>query len=155
MRARMASRLVPYRTIEAAGWKPAPGECHRNVDRIVAHCRQFSPVRGWLIFDMDTGSGGLVSVVRFAAHSVVQTDDEQLVDITPSPGAGRYPFIIHPGPPEEFRMLVEHWSLPYVDCPAVAQTSEFLRFGCRRNGFTGPLRNAYPNILVGEAYARG
>ena len=125
MRARVASRLVPYRAIEASGWKPAGGECHRNVNRIVAEFPKLSAVRGWIVFDLDRGSGGLVAVIRFAAHSVVQTKDEQLVDITPSRGAGRHPFIIHPGAPEEFQMLVEQRGVAYIDCHAAYQASEF------------------------------
>jgi hypothetical protein len=124
------------------------------VDRIVAYCGKFSAVRGWLVFDMDTGSVGLVSVVRFAAHSVVRTQEEQLVDITPSPGAGRYPFIIHPGPREEFHNLVEHSSLDYIDCPPADET-RVLSVRLREEGFAALLRNAYPGIVFGGAHAGG
>ena len=45
--------------------------------------------------------------MQFVAHSVVESPDGTLVDITPSFASQRYPFIRHPGSEKDFIDLVE------------------------------------------------
>jgi hypothetical protein len=115
LQARRAARLVAFRNVATPLWTPKRGQCHRNVAEFVTGYPDYYTVRGWLIFDLQRGSGGLLSAVRFLAHSIARNGDT-LIDITPSRGAGRYPFIVHPGPDAEFDTLVEAQGIVSIDC---------------------------------------
>ncbi len=116
MRARQAERFVPYAEPHEPGWSPAEQRCHENVAWWTSRHEGFTAVRGWLVFDFARASVGLIPVVRFTAHSVLQGPDETLTDITPTRAIGRYPFVLHPGDPEEFVELVEGLDIGYIDC---------------------------------------
>jgi hypothetical protein len=79
-----------------AGWKPARGECHDNVDRWVALYPEARAVRGWRHEPFE-GLGH-----RFVAHSVVRSSDGELVDVTLSASQGPRRFIEHPGSERDF-----------------------------------------------------
>lgn len=116
MSARSAERFVPFVEHAEPGWAPAPCCCHSNVDWWAARHEDFIPVRGWLVFDFSRASTELIDVVRFTAHSVLQGPDEALIDITPTRAKARYPFVLHPGTPDEFGKIVEILGLAYIDC---------------------------------------
>ncbi|MGB8632836.1 MAG: hypothetical protein WCD69_26250, partial [Xanthobacteraceae bacterium] len=91
--------------------------CHKNVDRWVLEHPDHMPVRGWLVFDYSENELGrqLVSRqigvpiphCRFNAHSVVETPDGRLFDLTPAPKASqRYPFLRHDEADGDFEALL-------------------------------------------------
>ena len=89
------------------GWTPDENQCHRNVDWWVRANPACKAVRGWVVFDYNQTSLGLVPQVLFEAHSVVEQEGGSWVDITPSRVSQRYPFLRHEGSEDEFVELVE------------------------------------------------
>jgi len=65
--------------IDAGDWKAQPNMCHHNTSALYLHDNRYTPVRGWLYFDLP----GL-DYVKFVSHSAVSTPDGEVVDITPS-----------------------------------------------------------------------
>jgi hypothetical protein len=108
--ARRAEAIVaPFTERSIGNWKPSEGQCHRNVDWWVLNNPKSKAVRGWLVFDFHKTSMGLLRLVRFTAHSLIEDEDGTLHDITPSKASQRYPFIKHEGSEEEFiSLVVEH-----------------------------------------------
>ncbi len=86
--------LVPYRAVCFRNGKPTGSHCHSNVDTWVEENPQCKPVRGWLV------SGGILD-----AHSVVESADGVLFDITPLSACRRPRFLRHPGTESEFQAL--------------------------------------------------
>jgi hypothetical protein len=70
---------------------------HNNVDRWVLEHPDHKPVRGWLVFNL---------LRRFTAHSIVETPDGRLFDLTPARASRRYPFLRHRGLDGEFEAIV-------------------------------------------------
>ena len=58
------------------GSQPVAARCHDNVDRWVSENPGCSAVRGWAVL------GGGAGHWRLTLHSVIQTPDRQLLDIT-------------------------------------------------------------------------
>ena len=85
-------------------WVPAPNICYDNVDIWVRRCPEYKAVRGWAVFDF-TDNPFFRPCFHFAGHSVVQTPDGALMDITPLGIERVPPFIPHPGDFEEFEAL--------------------------------------------------
>lgn len=88
--------------IKGGNWQPEPNMCHHNVTIWCEHNSEYTPVRGWLYFDLP----GL-NYVKFIAHSVVLTPDNKLFDITPSNATQEYPFISSNLEEEHYAALVE------------------------------------------------
>jgi hypothetical protein len=63
-------------------------------------------VYGWLVFDFDTTSEGMLPVCRFTAHAVLEDPTGRLFDITPSRSSQRYPLLWHEGSEEEFAVII-------------------------------------------------
>ena len=81
--ARLFARVGDALTVRPAAltigdWKPLANDCHGNVSELCAHDPTYTPIRGWLYFDL----GGHLDWVLFVAHSVVRAPDAQLYDIT-------------------------------------------------------------------------
>lgn len=112
---RQEAAVVPFDERRGADWAPVENQCHYNVDRWVSEHPGTRAVRGWLVFDFEKTSMGLVHVVRFTPHSVVEDEDGRLVDITPSGASRRYPFLRHTGSDEEFEQLVTSRMLVHLD----------------------------------------
>lgn len=106
---------VPFEPRRSKDWAPAEGQCHYNVDYWVLAHPGTRAVRGWLVFDFETTSMGLMPLVRFTAHSVVEDADGRLVDITPSNASQRYPFLRHLGSDDQFEQLVTTRMLVHLD----------------------------------------
>lgn len=101
---RLRSAVVVRRhLIEINGWRPEPNDCHTNASTVAAVDPRVKAVRGWLLFDFERA----FAYVRFTAHSVIELDDGELIDITPppphNPYAGVYPFVRAELPEEEFQ----------------------------------------------------
>jgi hypothetical protein len=89
--------VVPHEPRTMTSGPPTEHECHNNVDRWVLEHPDHKPVRGWLVFNL---------LCRFTAHSVVETPDGRLFDLTPARASQRYPFLRHRGPDDEFEAIV-------------------------------------------------
>jgi hypothetical protein len=98
------------------------------------------PVHGWLVFDYEGTSRGLIPLVQFNPHTIVETDDGEGYDVTPSRASRRYPFLDHDGSREDFIRIVEGKSLvvfgynPLMDAWPDNSTSRVPRLG-RLDGF--------------------
>ncbi len=88
-------------------FQPEHHQCHKNADLWVLNNPGHRAVRGWLVFDFNYTSCGLIPFVQLQAHWVVESPDGTLLDITPSLASQRYPFVRHPGSEEGFVDLVE------------------------------------------------
>ena len=98
---RMTAVVVPRKMIEIHGWRPEPNECHANASTCAAVDPRVTAVRGWLICEYP----GAV-YLRFTAHSVIELDDGELVDITPVPPLiWKYPFLRANVPDSEFHAI--------------------------------------------------
>lgn len=73
---------------------------------LVLRKSQSQTVYGWLVFDFDRDSWGMLPVCRFSAHTVIEDPAGRLFDITPSKASQRYPFLRHEGSDEEFEAIV-------------------------------------------------
>ena len=89
--------------IEGGDWQPEPNKCHHNVTEWCQHNQGYTPVRGWLYFDL----AGLTNYVKFVAHSAVRTPEGELSDITPSNASKDYPFIPAVESEHKYAELVE------------------------------------------------
>jgi hypothetical protein len=86
-------------------------------------------VRGWLVFDLTGNEIGRrmlslalrlpvpLPLCRFTAHSVVETPDGRLFDLTPSQASQRYPFLRHHEPDSELEAIVLA-GVVHLDLPA-------------------------------------
>jgi hypothetical protein len=88
---------VPFLDVHVSHWRPHPGLCHANADfyALVESCKA---VRGWFV--VDRGDAGFM----FVPHSVVETQDGTLVDITPPRDLARPRFLRHIG--DDFDELI-------------------------------------------------
>lgn len=96
------AKILGRAEIVGGDWQPEPNKCHHNVSIWCSHNDNFSPVRGWLYFDLP----GLPSVM-FMAHSAVLTPEGELSDITPSNASRDYPFLSSNLSEEEYEKLTE------------------------------------------------
>lgn len=96
------ARIVGRRKLVGGSWSPEENQCHQNVTIWCAQNSQFTPVRGWLYFEMEGSDCAL-----FLAHSVVREPSGVLADITPSNASQDYPFIESQLSEEDFSCLVE------------------------------------------------
>jgi hypothetical protein len=105
--------IVPFVRVDLDGWRPQEQDCHANVDYWVLSRlaeEECQAVRGWLYFERS-----LRGCPSFLSHSVVETAERKLIDITPSRAAKRYPFIRHKGRPGEYERLLERHGLIALD----------------------------------------
>lgn len=84
-------------------WAPEPNRCHDNVSTWCEYNEEYTPVRGWLYFDL----ADALAFVQFLPHSAVLTPAQELFDITPF-DCEQYPFITANICDEEFKSLYEH-----------------------------------------------
>jgi|GEM_PF-2615551 hypothetical protein len=80
---------IPRKSLSLGKWYPIPNKCHQNCFEWVTLNPNDEIVRGWLCFDMSP-----IGFYRFASHSVIRTQKNQLIDITPTLTAVSQPFLI-------------------------------------------------------------
>jgi hypothetical protein len=102
--------IVPFVEVTYEDWKPQHNDCHTNVNMWVLTHDGCNAIRGWVYFAK--GRGGYP---RFVPHSVVETEDGKLIDITPTLAAQRYPFLPHVGREGDFLRLIDKHKLIYLD----------------------------------------
>src|SRR4051812_49166630 len=101
---RRATAMVPYKMLDAGH---VEGKCNQNAGSWVRDYPGWKIVYGWLVFDFESMSDGLLRVVRFNPHSVVESHDGERSDPTPSRASMRYPFLEHEGMPEDFTRIAQ------------------------------------------------
>jgi hypothetical protein len=109
---RATGTVVPYRVLDQTH---VEGQCHNNADRWANDNPGWKSVRGWLVFDHEATSSGIIPLVQFNPHSVVEDSNGIRVDPTPSRASQRYPFLEHEGPEEDFIRIVESISLTCIN----------------------------------------
>lgn len=96
------ARPVKKIAVKFDDWEPKPNMCHHNAMLFCDRKPDWSPVRGWLYFDL-TG----LDIAKFVSHSVVQAPDGTYCDITPWGTTTDYPFLAGNLGEEEYADLVE------------------------------------------------
>ena len=82
--------IIPIKLKVSIGdWQPIVNKCHQNVTDLCDKDNRYTPVRGWLCFDLAP-----LEQIKFIAHSVVRDEDGTLYDITPVCVPRQYPFIV-------------------------------------------------------------
>jgi hypothetical protein len=98
--------IVPFREVGmrnadgSIGWAPRQHYCHDNVAAWIYRSPQDKAVRGYVIFDMR-----IFGYWKVVAHTVVETEDGTLMDITPSGASQPYPFVHHVSSDEDFATI--------------------------------------------------
>jgi hypothetical protein len=108
---RLHQSVILHRKIVHIGrWTPTISRCHDNVAIWVAKNPQHKHVHGFIYMDLRPNT----YCIRLMAHSVVETEDGTLCDITPPEASTEYPFIRHLRTDEEFENFgrVEYFDLP-------------------------------------------
>ena len=104
--------LVRPAAVSIGDWGPSEHECHGNVTTWCQHNPQgHKPVRGWLYFDF----GLILPYVRFTAHSVVEQENGELADITPSQASQEYPFIRAEETEDAYAALIADGCLQHIN----------------------------------------
>lgn len=85
---RSEAKILPRAEIIGGDWQPEPNKCHHNATTWCDLNEDFSPVRGWLYFDLP-----LLEHIKFIAHSAVLSPEGKIFDITPSNATQDYPFL--------------------------------------------------------------
>jgi hypothetical protein len=88
--------------VDGDDWQPDPNQCHHNVTLWCSHHPKDIAVRGWVVADYSD-----IGFYKFFAHSVVETEAGDLIDITPNPAPWRYPFLKHNPADGDFAEIVE------------------------------------------------
>ncbi len=103
---------MPYQMLDEAH---PEGECHQNAGTWARDNPGWKVVHGWLVFDYEHATSGLLQQVWVNPHSVVQNPDGKHVDPTPSKASQRYPFLEHEGAADDFIRIVQGRGLIRID----------------------------------------
>jgi hypothetical protein len=76
-----SARVVDFKKVSMGDWIPAPNDCHKNVERLIADLPGHSAVRGWVVYKECIV--GTTLGLEVTAHSVVRDPAGNLFDITP------------------------------------------------------------------------
>jgi len=93
------------------GWSPEPAKCHDNAAAWVALNSTHRMVPGW----MPTPGVTTPNRLRFASHTVIETETGQLLDVTLGARDAGYGFIRHPWAEDEFFAAVRDNGMPTID----------------------------------------
>jgi hypothetical protein len=118
-RRRAAGIVIPYRNLDESHTE---GQCHQNAGLWARENPGWKVVHGWLIFDYEKTSRGLVPLVNFNPHSVVEDPGGERFDPTPSRASARYPFLEHEGTAQDFIRLVQDNSLSILHYDVLADS---------------------------------
>jgi hypothetical protein len=111
--ARRASGIVvPHQMLDP---QHLEGQCHRNAGVWARDNPGWKVVHGWLVFDHQKASFGLLPLVQFNPLSVVEDSNGVRVDPTPSLASQRYPFLDHDGEADDFIRIVQGISLVCIN----------------------------------------
>jgi hypothetical protein len=94
--------IVAKIEVTVGDWRPVRNLCHHNATYFCDNNQEYTPVRGWLYFELP----GL-EVAKFLSHSVVRASDGTLYDITPWEATQDYGFLAADLSEAEYANLVE------------------------------------------------
>jgi hypothetical protein len=100
--------IVPYKMVDASH---PEFDCHQNAGLWARDNPGCKIVHGWMVFDHEKVSLGLIPLVNFNPHSIIQTEDGGRYDVTPSQASQRYPFLDHEGDADDFVRIVQGHSI--------------------------------------------
>jgi hypothetical protein len=100
--------VVPYKMVDSSHREFG---CHQNAGMWARDNPGCKVVHGWLVFDHEKTSRGLVPLVNFNPHSIIEGDDGDRYDVTPSHASQRYQFLDHEGDADDFIRIVQDNSL--------------------------------------------
>jgi hypothetical protein len=103
-RRKSTAQVVPYRHVNDGYLETF---CHKNAADYASKNSGWKVVHGWLIFDYEADTQGLLKFVQFNPHSIVENQGGERLDVTPSQASRRYPFLDHVGTPLDFARIVE------------------------------------------------
>jgi hypothetical protein len=110
--------VVPYKMVDS---RHREGNCHNNADLWAIENPDCKVIRGWMVFDHERTSLGLIPLVNFNPHSIIEADDGTRYDVTPNSRASqRYPFLDHEGDADDFIRIVEDNSLTILSYNTLA-----------------------------------
>ena len=89
--------------VSIGDWKTEANMCHHNVTQVCVNESSYTPVRGWLVFNIKEEN-----LLKFVSHSVVKTPEGIMVDITPSNVNQEYPFLPSNLNDEEYEYLLKN-----------------------------------------------
>jgi hypothetical protein len=98
------------------------GDCHQNAGLWARDNAGCEVIHGWLVFDYEKTSGGLIPMVQFNPHSIIQAENGERYDVTPSRASIRYPFLDHEGTHDDFVLIVESNSLRVISYNPVSDS---------------------------------
>lgn len=91
---------VQYVSVRIDDWQPEPNNCHENATRWCIRNPSYAVVRGWRVGTPKPG------IYMFFAHSVVQAETGDLIDLTPPPSPFTPPFLKHEPADGDFDEIV-------------------------------------------------
>jgi hypothetical protein len=118
-RRRNSGNVVRYKMVDP---RHTERDCHQNAGTWARVNPGNKAVHGWLVFDYESETAGPMPMVQFNPHTIIETEDGERYDVTPSRASRRYPFLDHDGSREDFVRIVEDNSLlvisynPLTDC---------------------------------------
>lgn len=102
--------VVKRVSVAFEGWEAKANMCHHNVTDFCELCPAYTPVRGWLYFEIAGNERA-----KFLAHSVVRTPDGELIDITPWEATAHYPFLAGNLSDDEYAYLVDELTIAQLN----------------------------------------
>lgn len=96
--------VVPYKMVDS---RYREFDCHQNAGIWARDNPGLKVIHGWMVFDHEKTSNGLVPLVNFNPHSIIEVDDGERYDVTPSRASQRYPFLDHEGHAADFIRIVQ------------------------------------------------
>jgi hypothetical protein len=111
-RRKSAAQVVDYRHVDDSYLE---NFCHKNAADYAAKNPGWKVVHGWLIFDFEADTHGLLTLVQFNPHSILENQDGERLDVTPSRASRRYPFLDHVGTPLDFARIVDGNSICVIE----------------------------------------
>jgi len=107
---RHLARSVPFAIPPTPGYSPVENDCHANATKFCRLNKNYTPLSGWLLYDLTS-----LRRMRFIAHSVVRHSSGQLYDVTPGRQADTS-FLEHEDQ-DMFYMIVTGHDLTHLDYP--------------------------------------
>lgn len=114
---RQSGAVVPYKMVDS---RHREFDCHQNAGTWARDNPGCEVVQGWLVFDHEKASRGLVPLVNFNPHTIIEAADRERYDVTPSRASQRYPFLDHEGDPDDFVRIVQGNSLSMLSYNTLA-----------------------------------
>jgi hypothetical protein len=133
--------VIPYKGVDASHRE---NDCHQNASTWARDHLGCKVIHGWMVFDIERAG---FSLVIFNPHSIIETDDGERRDITPSGALQRYPFLDHEGDAADFVRIVYGNSVANLSYDPEQDT-------CQVNGYSF-MKSISPNLSAAEGAGLG